>query len=1052
MIKKIIISTSFLLQICIAEAVNVPQVSKGPIIDGDLNDKSWKSAAVIDNWQVARGKGKVSDSHRAFVMADGGWLYIGFKISHPHPDKIKPEVTERDGRVQGENCVKVAFDPGTGGKLWYHFRLSAGNVQADQRNSKTGGYDLSWNLPWRSATKITSDGWQAELAFPFCAILDAGDPLKAKLNLLIYSFIPEENGVRKEIYSWAKVGPRWWMRPDKFVKISGLDKIDFTAAFLPFISETHLSNYNQENGKTGYDVRAKIRARSGKSGKIKVVLCEKTASGKINTVEKPVQLPGNTAVDIKLQMPVTAMEKRIVTLKLLDADTGEVRQTRNLDAGNLSRIFTAYLDRNYYTSELFALAICRYTLPKEQLKKLRLEAFIKNKMISSSRQLLPNSGLQIPFRMISDGTYQLKLQLKDKENRILAEQELTLIKRPPNPGHEVKVDHKHLVLLKNGKAFFPFGMLVPRDDVKASPKYQKAGFNSFIRFGGGKMKSLEKTMKTADASKLQAIVWPDRYLTKALLPDARKILPPAMFNAAKKFLKFDAEKQMLLGNHKDILQLYKKMPQLTRDQISKLYFEAVKQNLPDAIKAINMVKNSPDLLAYFIFDEPMIPRVDQSEAGRLLHRTYNRIDGYHPSMTNYNARIPDVDFATSYADIICVDAYWEPNGPEKSGTPNFVARMMALLHERAIRERKVPWIIVKSERISGTWKRSLLPKEQRAQTYLAIIQGNKGIFYFLHPVFHREMFKTLEKLAGEIKSMAPAILLGDNSPRAISYASGKYNRKKGVLPAVQVRLFSNPYMNQLLLVCANSKNYPVDVTFKSELWKGCTSIQRKFGEKNYKISDCKFSDRFNAYDTRVYCFKYLAPWKPAKIKISMTPHPELKRNEAPDPERFTSGRKNLIANPSFEQETFPDWPDYFRAYGIELASSGRTHILDKKVAWNGQKSLKIVVEDNQCRGMFFDAGYKYGPDPYHGNPNTPFVFSAYMKTDRPGVKIWMGKRGNYHQVTLTKDWRRYSCQVKLPARLWIFANMHRKRGGSIWIDGLQLEKGTEPTPFKVENP
>ena len=80
----------------------------------------------------------------------------------------------------------MLFDPGTGFEPWYHFRLSAGNVQSDQRNSSAEGYNKrGWNIPWRSATRITDRGWQAEIALPFCTTQTVYLPLLLRAHLKI---------------------------------------------------------------------------------------------------------------------------------------------------------------------------------------------------------------------------------------------------------------------------------------------------------------------------------------------------------------------------------------------------------------------------------------------------------------------------------------------------------------------------------------------------------------------------------------------------------------------------------------------------------------------------------------------------------------------------------------------------------------------------------------------------------------------------------------------------------------------------------------------------
>lgn len=172
--------------------ITIPAGDKLPVIDGNLGDAVWRQAAVITNFDfIMRGRDEDRVAgHKALVMHDDAWLYVGFDVKHPRPEFIQPKYLKRDERVQAEDCVKVTFDPGTDGKHWYHFRLSSANIQSDQESTPRGIDKGNWNFLWPSVTRKTATGWQAELAIPLAPLIKDADLSKARLNLMINSMIP----------------------------------------------------------------------------------------------------------------------------------------------------------------------------------------------------------------------------------------------------------------------------------------------------------------------------------------------------------------------------------------------------------------------------------------------------------------------------------------------------------------------------------------------------------------------------------------------------------------------------------------------------------------------------------------------------------------------------------------------------------------------------------------------------------------------------------------------------------------------------------------------
>jgi len=150
-----------------------------------VDDACWKQARVVDRFHVLKAGDELATKHRAWVIRDHEWLYVAFDIAHPAADRDPPKYFKHDDLVQREDCVKVSFDPGTEGKLYFHFKMNRINVRQERRMSLEKGSEVrGWNIPWRSATQQTERGWTAEIALPFSLLLTHGEVRKASMNLV----------------------------------------------------------------------------------------------------------------------------------------------------------------------------------------------------------------------------------------------------------------------------------------------------------------------------------------------------------------------------------------------------------------------------------------------------------------------------------------------------------------------------------------------------------------------------------------------------------------------------------------------------------------------------------------------------------------------------------------------------------------------------------------------------------------------------------------------------------------------------------------------------
>jgi len=168
---------------------------------------------------------------------------------------------------------------------------------------------------------------------------------------------------------------------------------------------------------------------------------------------------------------------------------------------------------------------------------------------------------------------------------------------------------------------------------------------------------------------------------------------------------------------------------------------------------------------------------------------------------------------------------------------------------------------------------------------------------------------------------------------------------------------------------------------------------------------------------------------------------------------------NLLFNSSFERAALPRWPDSWRggALGnLPFSSAGQ----DFDHAWHGEASFRIPCRTSWDRHIYYRRPPR-GWQPVDWNKS--YTLSVYAKADRPGIELTM-LVGCYYQtgefektVELTQDWKRYVLPVEIPTgesfNVWSHVRIHlvpeAREEGTIWVDAVQFERGTEASEYEL---
>jgi len=138
-----------------------------PKINGMADDSIWKVIPPVSDFVQYLPVYNASPSFRTEVRIayDDYAIYVLAYMFDPSPDSILRQLGLRDEKYLNADMFSIEFDTYNNQLDAYSFRVSASGVQIDSRES-----DETYDAVWDSETRITHDGWVAELKIPYSAL------------------------------------------------------------------------------------------------------------------------------------------------------------------------------------------------------------------------------------------------------------------------------------------------------------------------------------------------------------------------------------------------------------------------------------------------------------------------------------------------------------------------------------------------------------------------------------------------------------------------------------------------------------------------------------------------------------------------------------------------------------------------------------------------------------------------------------------------------------------------------------------------------------------
>jgi hypothetical protein len=203
-------------------------------------------------------------------------------------------------------------------------------------------------------------------------------------------------------------------------------------------------------------------------------------------------------------------------------------------------------------------------------------------------------------------------------------------------------------------------------------------------------------------------------------------------------------------------------------------------------------------------------------------------------------------------DIVSFDIYPAVHDePAVAGKLEFVAHGVGRLRHWS-EDRKIVWNCIEASRISNTQVKPT-PHQIRAEVWMALIHGSRGLIYFVHqfqPKFIEaslledpDLLPAVTALNRQIHALAPVL----NSPSLDGLVTVQSSD-----PAVPVAVMCKRHEGATYLFAVGMRNRAVDATFRLPVALHAARVEVLGEDRSLTVRDAQFADAFDAYAVHLY--------------------------------------------------------------------------------------------------------------------------------------------------------------------------------------------------------
>lgn len=419
------------------------------------------------------------------------------------------------------------------------------------------------------------------------------------------------------------------------------------------------------------------------------------------------------------------------------------------------------------------------------------------------------------------------------------------------------------------------------------------------------------------------------------------------------------------------------------------------------IAEIKAFMDHPALLAWYISDEPNGHKTPPEQLEE-IYRLIKIADPWHPVSVVFMAPFLVSKKYADAMDIVMADPYPVPNGP---------ILQVGEITKQLIAEfegKKPVWIVPQAFGGAEWWSREPSIQEIRSMTYQAIVNGARGIQYFIRHGLNSfpkstSTWNECGRMALEIAEITPWLLSDEKTLPVTTFSQNVM-----ISPAL--------HDGQLLIIAVNKVNSPQKIDIKVS-GPTLSTARVLFENRSVPVYSGTFSDYLPAYGSQVYLI-----------------------NTRPVRETVKPYKGNLVTDPGFEDISSTGVPA--SCYAWNEGDRGATYFLDSREHFEGNHSLRLITPQTNkgIRLRFFPINISKGRS-YMLTIRAKSDAGSEPKGEAPCFELGLGEFGRTRFYP-GNEWQQFVTSVTIPAdtipspRVNAILRMPGK--GTAWFDMIQV--------------
>jgi hypothetical protein len=139
-------------------------------VNGQLDEPAWAAAVPIGRLMQREPEENVAATEETDirVLYTPSTLYFGILCRDRTPKAIVSTRLTRDADIESDDAVMVVLDPFFDQRNGFFFAVNPAGARVDGQISNNSEHlSTDWDGIWEASSRVTADGWVAEIAIPF---------------------------------------------------------------------------------------------------------------------------------------------------------------------------------------------------------------------------------------------------------------------------------------------------------------------------------------------------------------------------------------------------------------------------------------------------------------------------------------------------------------------------------------------------------------------------------------------------------------------------------------------------------------------------------------------------------------------------------------------------------------------------------------------------------------------------------------------------------------------------------------------------------------------